>query len=71
MSEEIRGMGDQIARITRMTRIDTLAKKLANIFGKEDCGCEQRREILNQLFPSDKHIFIVDSREKSSEDQNK
>jgi hypothetical protein len=43
-----RGLGDTIEKITTTTGI----KKLVEIFvdGK-DCGCEQRKEKLNELFP--------------------
>jgi hypothetical protein len=46
-----KGLGDDIAKITHATGIDVLAKKLANLFGKEDCGCEERKELLNNLVP--------------------
>jgi hypothetical protein len=46
-----RGLGDDIARVTKFTRIDSLAKKIAKAFGKEDCGCGKRQEQLNEMFP--------------------
>lgn len=42
-----RGLGDDIARVTRATGIDVLAKKVAKTMGKEDCGCEKRKQKLN------------------------
>ena len=46
------GLGDSIAKITKATGIDKLAKKVLG----EDCGCEERRKKLNQLFPHFKNI---------------
>lgn len=43
-----RGLGDTVEKITKATGI----KKIVEIFvdGK-DCGCEKRKEKLNELFP--------------------
>jgi hypothetical protein len=46
----IKGAGDLVAKITRITGIDKAVKKASKIVGK-DCGCQQRREILNKLIP--------------------
>ena len=40
--KQSRGLGDTIAKITELTKLD----KLVN----EDCGCEERKEKLNKLF---------------------
>lgn len=45
------GLGDTIARMTKLTRLDELAEGIAREAGLEDCGCEKRREYLNKLFP--------------------
>ncbi len=45
------GLGDTIAKITELLRIDELAQKIAESLGQEDCGCERRKEKLNELFP--------------------
>ena len=50
-----RGLGDTIAKLTHFTGIDKLAKKVANAFGKEDCGCERRRDKLNKIIPYNKN----------------
>ena len=50
-NEPSRGLGDDIAKITHATRLDKVAMKIANLFGKEDCGCDERRELLNKIFP--------------------
>jgi len=49
--EESKGLGDTIAKITHATGLDIVAEKVAHAMGKEDCGCNKRREKLNELFP--------------------
>ena len=46
-----RGVGDTIAKITSATKLDKLAEKIAEVAGADDCGCQARREKLNQMFP--------------------
>ena len=50
-NEESKGLGDTIAKITHATGLDVVAEKVAKVMGKEDCGCNRRREKLNELFP--------------------
>jgi hypothetical protein len=45
------GLGDTVARFTKVTRIDRLAKKIAQAVGAKDCGCDKRKELLNEIFP--------------------
>lgn len=45
------GLGDRVAEFTRLTGLDRLAHKYEDLTGK-DCGCDARREKLNQLFPN-------------------
>lgn len=45
------GLGDTVARFTRATRLDKLAQKIANAVGAKDCGCAERKKLLNDLFP--------------------
>lgn len=47
MKKQSKGLGDTIAKITEATGIDKLVKFIAG----EDCGCEERKEKLNKLFP--------------------
>lgn len=42
-----RGLGDTIDKITTATGIKAAVKA----FMGDDCGCEKRRQSLNQLFP--------------------
>ncbi|MBN1149421.1 MAG: hypothetical protein JXA78_19320 [Anaerolineales bacterium] len=44
------GLGDVVADITRLTKIDQLAQLYEEITGLS-CGCQERRRKLNQLFP--------------------
>ncbi len=45
------GLGDLIAKMTRALGLDKLAENVAHLMGEEDCGCERRREKLNELLP--------------------
>jgi hypothetical protein len=45
------GLGDSIAYLTNLLKIDTAVKKITEAMGFEDCGCERRRETLNEMFP--------------------
>jgi hypothetical protein len=47
------GFGDSIAKVTNFLGIDKLADAVAKLAGAEGCGCAERREYLNQLFPYD------------------
>lgn len=42
-----RGLGDDIKRITSATRLDEIAKRIAQLLN-EDCGCDERQEWLNE-----------------------
>lgn len=48
------GLGDTIAKVTNALGIDKVAEKVAHLAGKKDCGCNRRREKLNELFPYNK-----------------
>lgn len=45
------GLGDSIAKITHALGLDKVADKVAEMIGEEDCGCERRKDYLNELFP--------------------
>ena len=51
MSKKSKGLGDTIKKFTAATKIDKLAKKIAKAVGKDDCGCDERQEKLNKMFP--------------------
>ena len=50
-NEESKGLGDTIAKVTHVFKLDVLAEKVAHALGEEDCGCNRRREKLNEMFP--------------------
>lgn len=50
-SEQSTGLGDTIAKVTHAVGLDKVAESVAKAVGKEDCGCNKRREKLNELFP--------------------
>lgn len=41
------GFGSDIAKITKLTRVDRIAERIAKTLGYEDCGCKDREESLN------------------------
>lgn len=41
-----KGLGDTVAKVTKFTGIDKVAKAF------NDCGCDDRQESLNKLFPN-------------------
>lgn len=45
--KKAKGLGDTIEQITEATGIKSLVKFIAG----EDCGCDERKETLNKLFP--------------------
>ena len=45
--QKSKGLGDTVENITEATGIKSVVKFL---FGK-DCGCDERKEILNKMFP--------------------
>lgn len=58
-----RGLGDDIAKITKATGIKAVVDKIAEVT-KTDCGCDKRQETLNRWFPKrgsltqDEHSFL-------------
>ena len=48
-----RGLGDDIEKFTKFTVIKRAVDLVANKFNK-DCGCSERRDSLNRMFPYQK-----------------
>ena len=46
-----RGLGDSIEKITKATGIKNVVTKVTQAAGVKDCGCGQRRDTLNRIFP--------------------
>ncbi len=51
MSTESKGLGDTIAKFTHALGIDKVADAVAKLAGAEGCGCNERQQYLNELFP--------------------
>jgi hypothetical protein len=47
MMTKSKGLGDTIEKITKATGIDKVAKAVLG----DDCGCDERKEKLNKMFP--------------------
>lgn len=45
--QQPKGLGDVIENITEATGIKAVVKAIAG----DDCGCEERKQFLNELFP--------------------
>lgn len=54
--QESRGLGDTIEKITTATGIKRLVKFIAG----EDCGCDERKEKLNKMFPYQKPLCLTE-----------
>ena len=56
-----KGLGDTIEAVTHFFGINKVADAVAKLVGAEGCGCAERREYLNILFPYDNYErnFIV------------
>ena len=50
MTKKSKGLGDTIEKITKATGIDKVAKAVLG----DDCGCDERKEKLNKMFPYNK-----------------
>jgi len=53
-SQESKGLGDTISKITNAVGLDRVAESIAKSMGKEDCGCNKRKQKLNDMFPYNK-----------------
>ena len=60
-----RGLGDKIEQFTEKTGIKKVVKK---IFG-DDCGCSERRDKLNAMFPNFQNIRPFTKDEKAIYEQ--
>jgi len=53
-SKQTEGLGDVVEKVLEKTGISKVAKFLLG----EDCGCDERRIKLNQMFPSQKPLCL-------------
>ena len=56
-----KGLGDTIEAITEATGIKAVVKFIAG----EDCGCDQRKETLNKLFPYNEKVNCLNETDYS------
>ncbi len=52
-----KGLGDTVEKIFKKTGIDKVAKWLLG----EDCGCESRKQTLNQMFPYNRVECLIET----------
>lgn len=45
-----RGLGDDVAKMTKALYLDRVGSTFKAVFGK-DCGCKKRQKRWNELFP--------------------
>ena len=62
MTKKSKGLGDSVEKVLKATGIDKVAKAVLG----DDCGCEERKKKLNQMFPysrpfTDDEISIYES----------
>ena len=48
---ESKGLGDTVEKFTKATGIKSLTEIAMGAVGKKDCGCNKRKNWLNQKFP--------------------
>jgi hypothetical protein len=54
-----KGLGDTIAKVTHFFFLDKAAHWFATkVLGREDCGCERRRDKLNKKVPYKKSLLL-------------
>lgn len=51
IKKEERGFGDTLLNFNKKIGIAKLADSIAKLAGYEDCGCEERAEIVNEWIP--------------------
>lgn len=51
MGEKSKGLGDSIEKITKATGIKNIVEAVNKARGVKDCGCGQRKNTLNKIFP--------------------
>ena len=45
--QKSKGLGDTVEKVFQATGVDKVAKWILG----EDCGCDERKQILNKIFP--------------------
>lgn len=63
MIKNPKGFGDTLNNFFEFTKIKNVVQAVTYMLGIKDCGCEERRKLLNILFPygkKRKFIFLKD-----------
>lgn len=55
--EASKGLGDTVEKVLQATGVDKLVKFIAG----EDCGCDKRKEYLNNMFPYNKPNCLTEA----------
>lgn len=55
------GLGDSVEKVLKATKVDKVAKWILG----EDCGCEERKSILNKMFPYNKPNCLTEGEYKT------
>ena len=50
-NEKPKGLGDSLENFFQKTGIKSAVKAGAKLAGVKNCGCNKRKEVLNQAFP--------------------
>ena len=66
LRNEPKGLGDTVEKVLEATGVKAVVKKL---FG-EDCGCDERKEMLNKIFPYNRTPQRCLTEEQYTEYQN-
>jgi len=61
-AKESKGLGDDIEKITKATGIKKVVDTFAELTGI-DCGCSERKEKLNKLFPKKTQPLCLEEKE--------
>ena len=66
-NQQFRGAGDVVEYITEISGVKYLMKR---IYGKQDCGCDGRKEKLNEMIPFNPKLHYTDSIRKIKNGKN-
>ena len=61
-----RGIGDDIAKVTKFIKADVAAEKVSRILGYKSCGCTERQKALNKPELLVNKVFYNNNENKSS-----
>lgn len=65
MAKKAKGLGDTIEQITTVTGIKAVVEMFTKATGL-DCGCDERKETLNKLFPYNSDINCLNETDYNS-----